>query len=253
MNDFFYKDVRELERIGCGGMSDVYLIEHKGKKYVKKVPNNKAPWLFLQNRAKFATDCFHNYYPNYPVIVPKMLFVDSNTPFSIETFVDGKELYMDLLSLQSSKEREVISDRLGKFLSDFHHMQINRIRHDYTVCDITSFKARKRLFKDRLYGFLKRNASMSRVLGVNHGDFCPQNILYDSKSGNVAVIDFGGVNQCFVNVDFNRMAKKERDGVGFPRDFAVSIINSYNESSRKKLKAKVCPKKIKWHDSILQC
>lgn len=185
-------------------------VNNKGWDHTIIILDNKYVFRFPKNKSyikKIRTEMlFLNSLRDMPIKVPNYLFISKDKSFGGYQLISGKELTKTRFQKLNNKQKKVIANQLGRFLTSLHNFPINTAKEiglkyewsleeekkEYNKRKKAIFSALNYKEKKFVKNFVKHYFSMKvpSKLCVIHHDFSDNHILIHKEKVN-GVIDFG--------------------------------------------------------------
>lgn len=230
-----------------GSFATAYKIEDlKGNQFVLKISNNPAntkTWLAKQ---KATADKIKKYYKNYKGGLKLPNYVSFGEDFVIEENLGdqiGHDSFWD--SLPKEEVSKFVND-MAEFLRYTHAQERGAVKplkldheiytfenaYDYLNDSDALSKDEQKMLLNLIKDFRNRDTS-DEITCLTHNDIRSQNIVYNSKTKQFALIDFESMGKDD-NIYYG-FTSKTIGSNGMPYDILAKIADKYNEISDTKV------------------
>ncbi len=241
------------EQIGTSGArTSVYLVHNvKNESFVLKMANDckDNDWVILQKESYDIRDLIlKNYTGN--VFIPKVITMGNN--YILEQYA-GIEFTEEVYETLSNDQKESVSREIAKFLNYLHQKQfINKISElqqclEPKLRDVFQYFSSilneddKKEMANKIENFENRDLS-DEITAMTHGDLRSQNVLYNSLTDQISIIDFESIRTRNIYHDFVPFAA---GSFGMSYDFLKRIVINYN-NLEKEYSLSIDLKKVKF-------
>lgn len=170
--------------------------------------------------------------------IPQVIHYDTEHHILITSRIPGTPVTAETFHTMSSSELASVGQQIGQFLLEMHQFENFSHARDASLApyyrDVASLcddpevclKAGLHLRDiEHVRAYLLNQPSLNDQIRFLHTDVGYGNVLYDTKSRSVSVIDFGGCRADFRHKDFVKM------GDDFPEIVQTSCISTYNSKA----------------------
>ncbi len=189
---------------------------------------------------------------NFSVSIPKLVEFDPEKKLIVMSKVAGETLSNEILHDLEEHQLHSIGQQIGTFLSELHtyrplgasplltthsddidkYLELlskrkNWVDHSSSVWEALFHSARIKLTKseqDRAVEFATNPKAIPDAFVTVHGDLHPGNVMYDSETGKVGIIDLAGATGGYRVEDFLKIGH-------WPPEVQNAWLTSYNEKS----------------------
>ena len=243
---YYSEQLSNLYQIGSqlgrsGEDTSAYLLTDKsGKKFVLKIPNDPLKtqgWLKQQQLAIKNRDTYVGDY-NGPICVPKTIKIGRD--FVVEEFAAGTEFSEKVYDSLSGQQKKKLAQDFATFLNHSHQRTFsgngpafNTTWKSPTFDEIFNYFAEamtpteQKVAKNYQNHFMKPTQE-PQVLAFS--DYRFQNMLWDSETQKLSIIDFGCTDKKSVYAEFTPFAASSYHS---SYQFLLDVIQYYNKLPKK--------------------
>ena len=170
----------------------------------------------------------------HDINIPRI--IDSKQGYLITESAPGKQISMKILGQLSNEQVAAYIKNMAVFLNDMHQNTARRLRSSYTVSFTGSIRPIIEFYKEsldyrnarrveRLMTEIKFRRFTSDYTVFTHGDLHPRNIIYDTASNQISIVNFGRAKFAHPNHDAVPYDMSMPDAM---MPVLVAIIDHYN-------------------------